>query len=386
MKIAFVYDAVYPWEKGGAQKRVWELARRLADSHDVHLYGMQYWDGPETIEREGVTFHGVCEPYDLYTDGRRSIRQALLFAGNLLSPLVHEEFDVIDCQQFPYFPVFATKFNELTSQSELLVTWYELWDDYWYDYLGYKGAFGWLTEQAVLKLPQTVIPISAAIEQDLVEAGCKAGMKTVPNGVDFYQLQEIDPAQKEWDLIYVGRLSEHKNVGLLLDTVQRLASSNVSVRTAIIGDGPERERLERQASEYGIADSVDFLGFLESSEDVFSHLKAADLFVLPSEREGFPNTILEANACGTPCIVADFENNGATAIVEEGQTGYVVPPTPAEIAKRVIAVQSDADLRRRLGNGAQEFGREHDWQSITRQIENVYQQAIGATVPTPGGA
>lgn len=57
MKLALIYDAVFPWEKGGAQKRVWELARRLADDHDVHLYGMHYWDGPVVIEREGVSIH-----------------------------------------------------------------------------------------------------------------------------------------------------------------------------------------------------------------------------------------------------------------------------------------------------------------------------------------
>jgi hypothetical protein len=51
MRICFVYDAVHPWEKGGAQKRVWELARRLANDHKVHFYGMHYWDGSETIEK-----------------------------------------------------------------------------------------------------------------------------------------------------------------------------------------------------------------------------------------------------------------------------------------------------------------------------------------------
>src|SRR6056297_1579194 len=103
MKIAFVYDAVYPWEKGGAQKRIWELACRLAADHDVHLYGMHYWDGPATIEREGVTLHGVCEPKELYVNGRRSIPQALSFAANLAPALLGEEFDIIDCQEFPYF-------------------------------------------------------------------------------------------------------------------------------------------------------------------------------------------------------------------------------------------------------------------------------------------
>jgi hypothetical protein len=71
--------------------------------HEVHLYGMHYWDGPETIEKEGVILHGVCEPYELYTDGRRFIPQAIKFAANLAPHLLREDFDIIDCQQFPYF-------------------------------------------------------------------------------------------------------------------------------------------------------------------------------------------------------------------------------------------------------------------------------------------
>lgn len=379
MKIAYVYDAVYPWEKGGAQKRIWELAKRLADSHDIHLYGMHYWDGPPVIEREGVTFHGVCEPYELYTDGRRSIRQALLFAGRLAEPLIQESFDVIDCQQFPYFPVVTTKLHEVARQSELVVTWYELWDDYWYDYLGYKGIFGRLTEKLALELPKTIVPISPAIKRDLIGAGCSATLQTVPNGVDFGRIQAIDPADEHWDVVYAGRLSEHKNIGLLLEAIQHLATSGIDLNVAIIGDGPERDRLQGYATDLDVTDHVEFLGFLESADDVLSHLAASDVFVLPSEREGFPNTILEANASGTPCIVCDFEDNGGTAVVEDGETGFVAPPTAEGIAERIATVHSDPGLRRHLGDRAQEFGRQHDWERISDQMASVYQQTVGET-------
>ncbi len=74
MRIAFVYDTVYPETKGGVEKRVWELARRLATrGHEVHLLVPHAWDGPARIVREGVTFLGVCRSRDLYTTrGRRA--------------------------------------------------------------------------------------------------------------------------------------------------------------------------------------------------------------------------------------------------------------------------------------------------------------------------
>jgi glycosyltransferase involved in cell wall biosynthesis len=376
MRIALVYDAVYPWEKGGAQKRIWELARRLADDHDVHLYGMQYWDGPSVMERDGVTYHGVCDPVDLYTDGRRSISQALYFATKVTPPLLREEFDIIDCQEFPYFPCFAAKANELLRESTLVVTWYEVWDDYWYEYLGKKGIFGKLVEQTTVKLADTIVPISEYIEEDLHEIGRTDGLEVVENGVDFDELQAIPESDTDWDVIYVGRLSEHKNVDVLLDAIN-LASDQIEtdLSCCIIGDGPEREQLEEYATELGVADRVEFLGFVEADEDVIGNIKSASVFVLPSIREGFPNTILEANACGVPSIVVDHEENGSTAVVEDGVTGFITTVSPEAIADRIVECLTDRVLLEDLSTGAREFGRAHDWDRIVKDLEQVYSSA-----------
>lgn len=373
MKIAFVYDAVYPWEKGGAQKRVWELARRLSSDHDVHLYGMHYWDGPALMEREGVTFHGVCEPYELYVDGNRSISQAIKFAARLARPLLTENFDIIDCQQFPYFPCFTTKLHELAQQSTLIVTWYEVWDDYWYDYINRKGAFGKAIERMTVRLPTHVIPISAAIRDDLHEIGRTDGVTVVENGVDYTRLQEISPAPSAWDVIFIGRLAEHKNVDMLLDAVT-LASEQLGepVDTCIIGDGPERARLETHAAELAVDDHITFTGFIAADEDVIAHLKSATVFVLPSIREGFPNTILEANACGVPSIVVDHEKNGSTAIVEDGNTGFITQVTAEALADRIVQTLTDDAAHQRLSAGAERFGKAHDWKHIVTDIEHVY--------------
>lgn len=377
MKIAFVYDAVYPWEKGGAQKRIWELARRLADDHEVHLYGMHYWDGPRVVKKEDVVLHGVCEPYELYVDGRRSIPQALRFAAKVFPALFREEFDVIDCQEFPYFPCFSAKLHDVVRGSTLVITWYEVWDDYWYDYLGWKGVFGKLVERGTLRLADTVIPISEYIASDLQAVGRTEGLSVVPNGVDYYGLQEIPASDSDWDIIYFGRLSEHKNVDLLLEATSIVTDKlGEAPSVGIIGDGPERGDLEAYARELGVDDSVEFLGFVEADEDVIGHLKSSTVFVLPSIREGFPNTILEANACGVPSIVVDHPENGSTAVVEDGVTGYITDVSSDAIAERIMRVLSSPETHSRLSSGAREFGKAHDWDRIVDQLEGVYLDAI----------
>lgn len=368
-----MYDAVYPWEKGGAQKRVWELARRLAADHEVHLYGMHYWDGPPTIDRDGVTLHGVCRPYDLYTDGRRAIPPAIKFATALARPLLREEFDIVDCQQFPYFPVFTAKAHELTRQSALVVTWYEVWDEYWYEYLGWKGIAGQAIERATIRLPDTIVPISSFIRDRLTEIGRSTGLTVVENGVDYHRIQTISPAETEWDVVYAGRLAEHKHLDVLLDAVRIAADRlNHPIRTCIIGDGPERDRLEHHAQQTGVADHVTFKGFLDADDAVLANLKAARVFVLPSTREGFPNTILEANACGTPSIIVDHPENGSTAVVEDGETGLISTPGAYALADRLVDVLSDDALHDYLASNARDFGAAHDWEVIVDDLVEVY--------------
>lgn len=378
-KIGFVYDAVYPWEKGGAQKRVRELAIRLAETHDVHIFGMKYWDGPAQMTRDNITYHGVCEPSELYTEGRRAIPPALKFASALTGPLLRADLDIVDCQQFPYFPIFSSKLHELTRQSELVVTWYEVWDDYWYDYLGRKGVFGQTVERLTLRLADTVVPISDYIADDLAELGRTKDVHVVENGVDYEALQEIPAADRAWDIVYIGRLSEHKRVEHLLEAT-KLAAERLgrNLQVCVMGDGPERDDLEQRARDLGVDDQVEFLGFVEADEDVIANIKAATVFVLPSIREGFPNTILEANACGVPSIVVDHPENGSTAIVADDETGFVVEPTPEAITDRIVDVVSDDELRTRLSTGAREYGQAHDWNEIVADLEAVYETVLSS--------
>ena len=87
MKIAFVYDVIYPYVKGGIEKRVWELATRLTRrGHEVHLFGMKFWIGNDILISEGVFLHGVCPAKKLYVGGRRTIWQPLYFSVHLIPP------------------------------------------------------------------------------------------------------------------------------------------------------------------------------------------------------------------------------------------------------------------------------------------------------------
>ncbi len=143
MKILFVSDVIYPYVKGGAEKRIFEVSRRLASAgHEVHVYGMKWWDGPSVMVEDNVTYHGVCRPRALYVNGRRSVTEAIWFAVCLLGPLLRERFDVIDCNEHPYFSLFTCKVVRILKGGRLYATWHEVWGSYWYEYMGASGFAG----------------------------------------------------------------------------------------------------------------------------------------------------------------------------------------------------------------------------------------------------
>jgi len=366
MKIAQVYDAVYPWEKGGIQKRVWEISRRLADDHDIHWYGCKYWDGPDVYEREGVTLHGVTPPGELYVNGRRSIGQALSFTAHLTPTLVRTDFDLVHVQEFPYFPCFSGKAAGLLRGIPLVVTWHEIWDEYWEEYLGALGPVGRSVERLAVHLPDIHVAVSRRTRADVeAMADCKAHL--VPNGISLEEIRTTKPAADPPDVVYVGRLIEQKNVDLLLEALAAYREHRPTVTCDVIGEGPEESDLRTLATDLGVDSHIRFRGFLEEYEDVLGVIKGADVLVLPSRREGFGITALEALACGTPVVTIDHPRNAATALVDDGRTGYICSPESEAVARAIEQATTTIDPE-----ACVEAAQQYDWDQITARMERLY--------------
>ena len=368
MRIGYVYDAVHPWETGGVQKRVWEVARRLAENHDVHWFGLHYWDGPAVTERDGVVLHGVGSPRNLYVDGRRSIPEALSYSRQLVRPLLGEQFDVVDCQEFPYFPCFPSKFQSLLRGSTLLLTWHEVWGDYWYEYLGRKGWFGKTVERLTALLPDAHVAVSKRTRNDLAELGV-SDAHLVPNGIDIEGIRSVDPVDREVDVLFVGRFIEEKNADIVVRGVAELREDRPDVQCVLVGDGPERDALNSLVERLDVASNVSFAGRLQQHEEVIGLMKAADVLALPSRREGFGITALEALACGTPVVTISHPQNAAQELVEDGVTGAICDATPEAVA--------DGIRRSRTGLSARdciETAKTYDWDRIARRLEAIYRE------------
>jgi glycosyltransferase involved in cell wall biosynthesis len=374
MKIAFIYDVAYPWVTGGAEMRVYEMARRLAlQGQEVHWYTMGWWwdeNDQEDLVKDGIIFHGVSNPISIYSGSRRSIKEAIYFALKLLRPLFRERFDVVDCQGFPFFSCFTAWFHSLLGRSRLIITLHEVWGDYWYHYLGRMGILGKVVEKLMVHLTGNLITVSSKTFQDLQKLR-KIDARIIPNGLDFEKIQGLKPSPAGSDVIFAGRLIPEKGVDLLIRTIPRVKEFYPELKCSIIGDGPERNSLENLASNLNLEENIKFTGFLKDQEELLKVMKSSQVLVLPSRREGFGMVALEANACGLPVVVVNHPMNAAAELVTNNQNGFIVEASEAALADGIISALKN---KKKMQDACIEFARGYDWDEIVLKLEDFYQE------------
>jgi glycosyltransferase involved in cell wall biosynthesis len=148
--------------------------------------------------------------------------------------------------------------------------------------------------------------------------------------------------------VTVGRLIPLKRVDGLLEALKELPDLGL----VVVGDGPERLRLERRARELGVSDRVYFAG-QRSKKEALGLMAACDLFVLNSVHEGLPHVVLEAMALGLPVVATAA--GGTPEVVRDGETGVLVPGRYGTLGASLSALARDPALRRRLGRAARQW-------------------------------
>jgi glycosyltransferase involved in cell wall biosynthesis len=208
----------------------------------------------------------------------------------------------------------------------------------------------------------------------------------IPGSVDTQRFQPAParrpiPAQPERDIICVARLDFQKGVDVLLHAWARMLRepaewrANLKPRLLLVGEGKLRMQMERIAEELGIADSVEFLGL---RTDVIDLLHQSWCFVMPSRWEGMPNALLEALACGLPCVATRV--SGSEDIIIDGINGLLVEPEqPGELAWAVRRIIEDTDLAQRLGQaGRATVVRDYQLSSVVEQCLQLYRRLLCA--------
>ena len=183
----------------------------------------------------------------------------------------------------------------------------------------------------------------------------------LPGGLSVVEREE-QSNHRQREVLAVARLVPQKGLDVLL---RAFASLPESVRdgwsVTLVGEGPERQALEKLAADVGVEDSVCFEGF---RSDPLVFMRRASIFALPSRFEGMPNALLEAMAAGLPSVVSDA-SPGPLEMVSDGRQGLVVPcDDVSAFAAALQRLMLDGDLRHRCGDAAKTTLRALDWDVV----------------------
>ena len=391
IKIAFVTDVIYPFTYGGAEKRIYELSKRLVELGDeVTIIGLKWWRGPSSFKMKRVKVKGTAPAPNLYVRDRRSLGEPIYFAATLLYMCLKDlrkmhELDVIDCNEFPYLHCYTIRLLKTTARTKMIISWWEIWQDIWPKVLGKLALLGRIIERLMLRLPDAHITDSTFTRRILVSYGVEpTKIKVISSGVDISKILRIRPSEKKSDVIFVGRLIRNKRVDLLIRAIQYLVEDFPDIKVVIVGSGPEYRNLRRLVYELNLKKQIEFTGKLKSEEAVISLLKSSKVFVYPTAIEGgWSISALEASASGLPIVSVKQTPLGAsTDNVINGYNGFLVEKEdPRLIADKIRVLLSDDNLREQMGRNALRFAQKFDWSVQVRRLRNFYKQVLEGNLP-----
>jgi glycosyltransferase involved in cell wall biosynthesis len=351
MRICLIYDCLFPYTVGGAERWYRNLAERLADEgHEVTYITLRQWERGERAEVPGVRVVTAGPRMALYTSGgRRRILPPLVFGAGVLWHLLRNggAYDVVHTASFPYFSLLAAGLARPRGRFRLVVDWHELWTrEYWLDYLGpVAGRMGNAIQALCLRVPQRAFCFSALHGRRLREARVN-GPLTVLEGEYDGPLEPREPLPAEPVVVFAGRHIPDKRVPALIPALALARERVPGLRATIYGDGPERDEVLRLRRQHDLEDVLDVPGFVDA-ECVETALARALCMVLPSRREGYGMVVVEAAALGTPSVVVAGPDNAAADLIAEGENGFVAPSAaPEDLAAAIARVDAEGQVLR----------------------------------------
>ncbi|HET6763450.1 MAG TPA: glycosyltransferase family 4 protein [Longimicrobiaceae bacterium] len=351
---------------GGAEVHLHEIFGRLAGrGHQVSLLCSGYAGAPRRETVDGIDVHrvGARNTFNAFCPGyyRREL------AGR-------HDVVVEDLNKVPVFAPFWVR-------EPLVLLVHHLFGATAFQEASFPfAAATWLLERPIGRVYRGVPTqaVSESTADDLVARGLRrADLTVIHNGVDlaFFHPDPSATRTPQPTFLFVGRLKRYKQLELAIQAIARLRDEGLDVRLTIAGRGDDEPRLRAEVDRLSLQDRVAFEGFV-SEERKRELLRSAWATVLPSPKEGWGITNIEAAACGTPAVVSD--SPGLRESVVHERTGLLVPhgDVPA-LAAALRSLAMDPARVQQLGSGALSFAQGFTWDRAADLTEAHLQGVIG---------
>ncbi|MGI6493136.1 MAG: glycosyltransferase family 4 protein [Pelotomaculum sp.] len=375
MKIGIFTDSYLPYTSG-VVRSIETFKEELTNlGHEVYIFAPRY---KKNCQKESRVFRFASIPSLTNPDFALAVPFSLH-----LKPIIKDlKLDLIHVHS-PFLLGWVGARYARKEGIPLVFTYHTLYEEY----VHYIPLSGTLKKDIVQRLSRDfcnhcdmVIVPTAIIGSYLRKIGVTTKLRKVPTGIKtdrfrngdskwLRQLFNISPQDNI--LLFVGRLGQEKNIGLLLESFRLVKNERKNTKLVLVGGGPQEEELRSQAESLGIGDSVFFTGIL-SPEEVTNCYAGSDIFVFSSMTETQGLVIAEAKAAGLPVVAVGA--NGVTEMVEDGIDGYLTGPDPGELAECICYLLKHDGIRREMGNKAREYADNLSAANCTRQLLNCYME------------
>lgn len=348
---------------GGVQKSLVELVRVLSQDNTVDLF---------LFSKEGMLISEIPDNVNIY------------YANDFVEMIV--KYKGINKNEIRSLGVLlfktGTRIFELLKLDFIFSKYFFRVENFEYDYLinysGYKGVwerycelknankkFYWIHNdpkslnyskkdfEHILKKYNCIIVVSSLIKKRMIKDYDLPSdkIKVIYNLIDSSKIRTLSQVPTNeikkdiFNIVTVIRLqNESKRVDRLLESAKILKQNDVLFKWYIIGEGPDLNKLKNMATRYDLNNEVIFTGV---KENPYNYIFESNLFVLTSDYEGLPVTLMEAEFLGTKIVTTNFES--AKEIITTSDIGYVVDKNPKEIAKKIIEIYESVEMYDKKG-------------------------------------
>ena len=354
-----------------------ELKKR---GHDVRILTLS--DCMKS-HKDGSVYYIRSMPIGVYPN----VRMPLSYRHRLIKELISWKPDVIhsQCEFFSF--QYALRISKLT-KAPIVHTYHTLYEQY-ATYVVPSERFGKYLVKVLsnkrLKRVNTIIVPTRKVEETLLGYGMGNRLCVVPSGISLEQhKRRISPEERNQKraalgiaedcpvLINLGRLGNEKNLEELIKFFSIALTKNKNMEFLIVGDGPAKEHLEKQAAELGISDRVIFTGMVNPLE-VQDYYQLGDVFVSASTSETQGLTYVEAAANGLPLVCR--QDPCLKDVIEPGKNGYEYD-SEQEFLDAVLSVVSDPEWRTNASKRSEEIAASFDKEAFGTAVEKIYASVL----------
>ncbi|MBI4154250.1 glycosyltransferase family 4 protein [Candidatus Woesearchaeota archaeon] len=363
MNICMMSELFWPFMLGGAERRYYEIASRLAKKHSVTVYSLRFFGHKNYEIKDGIEIIRVGSQHPL---NRRRLPPLATYWPAFFAATRHDH-DIIDVNQgVSSLMGFAKPFIK----RPVVATFHDIYWNDWNTYFPFPfSSMGKTMEFIWSKLPYTtVIANSPMTAKKLRYVGFRSQVQTIPSGIDSEFINSVKSWKSEQSIVFVGRLVRYKHVDSLVRAFALVQKEYPRAKLKIVGTGPEEDRLKKLAKSMKI--NAEFYGFVTEEEKI-RIIKSSSILVNPSTVEGLGLILVEAMACNVAVVARNLESyffcDGKNALLYSDDS---------ELGKKLVDIMNDDTRRKNIAENGFLTAKMFSWDNVAAQVESLYKSVV----------